>query len=81
MSVDVLYFASLADRVGTRQETVETAEGADVEALWRTLRDRHAGLRSLATRPMVACDGEYAAWDRGLDGVREVAFLPPVSGG
>jgi molybdopterin synthase sulfur carrier subunit len=81
VSVDVLYFASLVERVGTRHETVEAAAGADVEALWRVLCERHAGLRALSTRPMVACDGEYADWDRPLDGVREVAFLPPVSGG
>jgi molybdopterin converting factor small subunit len=30
---------------------------------------------------MAACDREYATWDRPLAGVREVAFLPPVSGG
>jgi molybdopterin converting factor small subunit len=32
-------------------------------------------------KPAAACDGIYAGWDRILDGVAEVAFLPPVSGG
>jgi molybdopterin converting factor small subunit len=30
---------------------------------------------------MIACDMEYAGWDHLLEGVDEVAFLPPVSGG
>jgi len=30
---------------------------------------------------LVACDVEYRDWSAKLDGVREVAFLPPISGG
>lgn len=81
MTVRVLYFASLADRTGTRSETVERAAGDDVDALWRRLCTAHPDLADLGFRPMVACDREYASWDRTLDGVSEVAFLPPVSGG
>jgi molybdopterin converting factor small subunit len=42
---------------------------------------RHPALDAIGYRPLVACDLEYSSWDRALDGVREVAFLPPVSGG
>ena len=69
------------DRAGQATETVEVEAGSDVEALWRALIERHPGLGRLGYRPMVACDKAYAKWDRTLDGVREVAFLPPVSGG
>jgi len=81
MKVDVLLFASLADRAGTASETVELPPGADVAALWEALVARHPALDAAGYRPMAACDREYAEWDRRLDGVREVAFLPPVSGG
>jgi len=81
VTVDVLYFASLSDRTGTRRETVEVAAGTDVAGLWDALCARHPALAGIATRPMVACDREYAGWDRPVDGVREVAFLPQVSGG
>ena len=81
MRIEVRYFASLVQRVGQGTESVELSPGADVAALWRDLVARHPGLADLPFRPLVACDLDYAAWDRTLDDVREVAFLPPVSGG
>jgi len=79
--IEVRYFASLAERAGCASERVELPPGADVAALWRVLETRHAGLAGLGYRPAAACDRAYASWDRDLQGVREVAFLPPVSGG
>jgi len=77
----VLYFASLKDRAGASEETIEVPATSDVAALWAMLQDRHPRLREVTTRPLAACDLSYAAWDRSLSGVSEVAFLPPVSGG
>jgi molybdopterin synthase sulfur carrier subunit len=79
--VEVRYFASLAQRAGCAKETVEVQDGADVAALWQVLERRHPELAGVGFRPLAACDLTYADWDRRLDGVREVAFLPPVSGG
>jgi molybdopterin synthase catalytic subunit len=76
-----LYFASLKDRAGVSDETVDVPDDSDVAALWSTLQDRHPRLRDMTTRPLAACDMTYASWDRPLAGVDEVAFLPPVSGG
>ena len=81
MTIEVLFFASLADAVGRARETVELDEGTTVTELWRALVERHPGLGELAYRPLVACDMDYSSWERELAGVREVAFLPPVSGG
>ena len=81
MNVRILYFASLKDRAGTSEETIEIADTADVAALWGILQERHPRLREMTTRPLAACDMAYATWDRSLAGVSEVAFLPPVSGG
>jgi molybdopterin converting factor subunit 1 len=81
MVVQVRYFASLAERTGCSSETVEIEDGADVTSLWEALVERHDGLADLAFRPLVACDLNYAGWNQVLDGVEEVAFLPPVSGG
>ena len=81
MRVCVRYFASLVDRTGCASEEVEVRPDQDLSALWRILAERHPALAELADRPMVACDMEYADWSRTLDGVQEVAFLPPVSGG
>lgn len=81
MIVRVLYFASLRERAGAAFETVEVPETADVAALWEMLQSAHPLLREVTIRPLAACDMTYAAWDRPLRGVYEVAFLPPVSGG
>lgn len=81
MIVRILYFASLKDRAGASEETIEVADGSDVAALWGVLQQRHPRLREMTTRPLAACDMAYATWDRPLVGVSEVAFLPPVSGG
>jgi molybdopterin converting factor small subunit len=81
MKVQVRFFASLADLAGSSVETVEVAREADVETLWRLLGEMHPGIGASGYRPLVACDMEFSDWDRKLDGVKEVAFLPPVSGG
>ena len=81
MRIEVRFFASLADRVGSATEIVEIDPGESVADLWDLLLRRHPDLDAMNYRPMVACDMEYADWDRTLHGVREVAFLPPVSGG
>lgn len=81
MNVEVRYFASLAQEAGCAREQVQVSEGGDVASLWRLLLRRHPRLSDLGFRPLVACDRTYSGWDHPLDGVREVAFLPPVSGG
>ncbi len=81
MQVEVRYFASLKDQTGCTSESVQIEDAADIEVLWGLLVERHPGLGRLGFRPMVACDLVYAEWSQNLEGVREVAFLPPVSGG
>jgi molybdopterin converting factor small subunit len=81
MIVGIRYFASLADRTRCRTESIEVDGDLQVSGLWRLLVDRHPGLTDVGFRPLVACDREYSDWDRKLEGVLEVAFLPPVSGG
>ena len=81
MTVRVLYFAALADRAGRREEVVELVPGLDVAGLWRRLTTIHPRLAEVTPPPMAACDLVRADGSRLLDGVREVAFLPPFSGG
>lgn len=81
MQLRVRYFASLIERAGRSEETIEVEPQSDVRALWSLLIERHPELARIGFRPLVACDLDYAEWERTLDGVDEVAFLPPVSGG
>lgn len=83
MKLTILYFAWLRERVGLPRETVETG-AATVAALVEELRAREARY-ALAFSDLkavrVALDQELAELDAPLDGVREVAFFPPMTGG
>jgi molybdopterin converting factor small subunit len=81
MHLEVRFFAALVDRTGCRSETIEPGAATDVGGLWELLVERHPALVGIGYRPLVACDRVWAEWGQRLDGVSEVAFLPPVSGG
>ncbi|WP_022707285.1 molybdopterin converting factor subunit 1 [Paracoccus zeaxanthinifaciens] len=83
MTLEVLYFASLRERVGTPRETVET-QAATVRALMAELSARSAGHAAAFADPAslrCAVDQQLANLDAPLDGVRELAFFPPMTGG
>lgn len=83
MTLTVLYFAWLRERVGLPSEAVET--GADtvaglVEEL-RAREERYAAAFADMAAVRVAVDQELADLSAPLAGVREVAFFPPMTGG
>ena len=81
--MDILYFAWVRERIGLPRETV-TTDAATVADLVEELRDREARYEmafSDLTALRVAVDQELADWDAPLDGAREVAFFPPMTGG
>lgn len=83
MQIEVLYFAWVRERIGEPRETV-TTEAARVSDLVEELKAREdryamafADLKSLR----VAVDQELTDFDAPLEGAREVAFFPPMTGG
>lgn len=81
--MDVLYFAWLRERIGIPRERVET-DAATVAELVDELRareERYALAFADVSSVRVALDQELAEFDAPLDGVREVAFFPPMTGG
>ncbi|MFN3954588.1 MAG: molybdopterin converting factor subunit 1 [Pararhodobacter sp.] len=83
MKLRVLYFAWLRERIGLPREEIET-EAATVVALVDELRareERYALAFSDLGAVRVAVDQELAEFDAPLEGVREVAFFPPMTGG
>ena len=81
--IDVLYFAWLRERIGLPKERVET-EAATVAALVEELRareERYALAFADLSAVRVALDQELSDFDAPLEGVREVAFFPPMTGG
>jgi sulfur-carrier protein len=81
--IDVLYFASVRERIGLPRERVATA-AATVAALADELaarEERYAVAFADRAALRVAVDQSLAGWDTSLAGVREVAFFPPMTGG
>jgi molybdopterin synthase sulfur carrier subunit len=81
--IDVLYFAWVRERVGCARERIET-QAATVSGLVEELRTRsdgHAAAFADTAALRVALDQDLAEFDAALDGVREVAFFPPMTGG
>jgi sulfur-carrier protein len=79
MRIRLLYFASLADRAGRAEETVETSASAPRD-LYAEVAKLH-GFSFAPERLRIAVNGALVPWDRALADGDEVVFLPPVSGG
>lgn len=83
MTLDVLYFAWVRERIGLPRERIET--GAEtVAALVDELRareERYALAFSDLSALRVAVDQELTGFDAPLADAREVAFFPPMTGG
>lgn len=81
--MDVLYFAWVRERIGVPKEKVETG-AATVAALVDELRAREARYEAAfadLSALRVAVDHELSDFDAPLEGVCEVAFFPPMTGG
>lgn len=83
MNLNVVYFAWLRERIGEPSEVVETS-AATVAELIKELRGREERY-DLAFSDLdavrVAVDQTLTDFNAPLDGVQEVAFFPPMTGG
>jgi len=81
--IDVLYFAWVRERIGVPKESVETQATSVTElvAELSSREERYAMAFSDISALRVAVDQELSEFDAPLQGVREVAFFPPMTGG
>lgn len=81
--MDVLYFAWVRERIGLPKERIQTQANtvADLIDELRAREERYELAFSDLTALRVAVDQELVDFDASLDGVREVAFFPPMTGG
>ena len=81
--IDVLYFAWVRERVGVPKEQVATTAQTvmDLVEELRAREERYALAFSDLTAVRVAVDQDLTDFDASLEGVREVAFFPPMTGG
>ncbi|MBZ8134898.1 molybdopterin converting factor subunit 1 [Afifella sp. IM 167] len=85
MSLDLRYFAWVRERVGTAEETVEPPAGVTtIGELIAWLARRDEGYAAAFEVPEVirtARDHEHVEHDAPIEGAREIAFFPPMTGG
>lgn len=75
----VTFWGSLADLAGPERE----AAGDTPDAVRTVLTEADPTLGDAlgAKGVQVVADDAFVEWDTPLDGVRELAFMPPMSGG
>ena len=81
--INVMYFAWVRERIGLPREQIETS-AATVAELVEELKAREARYEAAfadISALRVALDQTLSDFDAPLDGVREVAFFPPMTGG
>lgn len=81
MHVNVLFFASLVDIVGSRRIGMEVSPGATIDDVLGRLESLHPGLARYRPILLAAVNEEYVDRSHPVDDGDEVAFFPPVSGG
>lgn len=83
MSVNVVYFAWIRERIGIPSETVETSAKtvADLISELRDREERYDLAFSDLSAVRVAVDQVLCEFETQLENVREVAFFPPMTGG
>jgi molybdopterin converting factor subunit 1 len=81
INVRIRLFAIQRELAGTREVALDLAEGADVEAAWTALVERHPVLAPGRASLRFARNGDYADPTTPLADGDEVAMIPPVSGG
>ena len=75
MTVVILAFSSVRERVGWGRLEVPWEEGDTPLTLW----ERHLGGERTGVAPAVGL--AFTGWDRRVADGDEVAFVPPVAGG
>jgi molybdopterin synthase sulfur carrier subunit len=81
--IDVVYFAWVRERIGVPREQVETKSETvrDLIAELRGREERYDLAFSDTSALRVAVDQTLADFDAPLEGAREIAFFPPMTGG
>ena len=76
MKIKLLAFAQAADQLGFRERVVDCSGDDSPRGMLTT----HAPKLDCSLM-RVAVDGEYRDWDAAIGEAREIAIIPPVSGG
>jgi molybdopterin synthase sulfur carrier subunit len=85
MTISMLYFAWVRERIGTGEEQVDPPEAvrnvADLIDWLARQSDGHAAAFAEPAKLRAAIDQRFVPLDALLGNAREVAIFPPVTGG
>lgn len=83
MKIDVLYFAWVRERIGEGRESVETEAKTPAELIaeLKSRGNHYEAVFADTTALRVALDQELSDFEAPLEGVREMAIFPPMTGG
>lgn len=76
-TVEVLYFASLRELIGSPGSSLEVSENLSAAAVWQAVNPTV----ELPVASLVSINQAYASLDSIVKPGDEVAFFPPVTGG
>lgn len=80
MTINVLYFASLADEAKCNEEKIAVAPSTSLAELYEQLRNKHRFSRPQSDL-RVAVNDYFAKWSDEIKEGDNVVFLTPVAGG
>ncbi len=81
ITVNVRLFATLKERAGVEQHTMQLNKGATVAEFKQQLSEEFPGLPKESSGMLVAVSQEYAFDEELIPPDVEIAVFPPVSGG
>ncbi len=83
MMIDILYFASIKERMGISGESVLIEKDITAEDLINLLSDKGEPWQAVLSdnKLLVAINQEMASLEDNISAGDEVAFFPPVTGG
>lgn len=81
MTIKVLFFATLKERVGVKEALLNLDDGSRVRDLKMHLAREFPSLASSLETALVAVNREYAFDEDIIPAGAEIALFPPVSGG
>lgn len=85
MTMNLVYFAWVRERVGRGSETRDIPDGVvsagDLIAWLASQGEEYAHAFAKPESVRVAIDQVHASHDQPIAGAKEVAFFPPVTGG
>ncbi len=79
--VTILFFATLKDRAGVKQTSLELPDGGRVSDLRKALVEHFPSLAPAMGSALLAVNHEYAQDSDEIPQGAEIALFPPVSGG